>query len=84
VTTAIPRLPYAPLEEYVLARHKPPPDHTYAELGAGGIGEVLGVDATVVRRWKRNGNVRLYDADKIAVTLGQHPSAIWGELWWAA
>lgn len=84
MSTPEPRLPYAPLEEYILARHKPDPDMTHTEHGARGIGDILGVGSNVVYRWRRLGTVDIYAADRAAVALGQHAWAIWGDEWWAA
>lgn len=44
------------------------------------VADLIGVAPRTCYRWKRNG-VPLDDADRIAVALGMHPFAIWGEAW---
>jgi hypothetical protein len=42
------------------------------------IGELLGVNRTVISRWRNNPtNFNIWQADKYAVRLGLHPSEIW-------
>jgi hypothetical protein len=82
--SAEPHLPYAPLEEYLLARHKPLNENNDDVLGVRRIAAILGVGTTTVSRWRRDGTVPIYAADKAAVTLGEHASTVWGEDWWAA
>ena len=44
--------------------------------------KILGIDNSQVYRWRRRG-VRLDIADRLAIRLGVHPAAIWGDHWWA-
>jgi len=43
----------------------------------------LGVNRAQILRW-RKGHVRLdtWQADRLAIRAGYHPSLIWGNLWW--
>jgi hypothetical protein len=45
------------------------------------IADALGTTRGVVQAYKRRG-VNVWVADQYAITLGLHPSAIWGNLWW--
>ena len=48
------------------------------------IGEVLGVAAVQVRRWRtRDIHWSAYEADRYATMLGLHPWMVWGDLWFA-
>lgn len=42
------------------------------------VGSILGYDITVVRSWNIRG-LGERTADHVAVTIGEHPSAIWPE-----
>lgn len=41
----------------------------------------LGVSRDVMRNWTRRG-IRFYRADKLAISLGYHPSYFWPEEYW--
>ena len=43
-----------------------------------------GVSERAVFRWRsgQTTTITTPDADRIAIRLGMHPSAIWGEAWW--
>jgi hypothetical protein len=43
--------------------------------------KILDVDPAQIHRWLRIG-VRLDHADRAAIRLGVHPTAIWGDHWW--
>lgn len=47
------------------------------------IGEALGVSRGVVRAWRygRNYMIPWWRADRLAIRIGTHPSAIWPD-WW--
>lgn len=47
----------------------------------GALAETMGLNRHTVNRYGRCG-VPESQADRIAVELGVHPSAIWGDLWW--
>lgn len=71
------RFLYAPLEAYIAARHRPED----GELGGRAIGAAVGFSPKTVNYWQHVGHLTVDTADKCAVALGQHPSAIWPE-WW--
>lgn len=41
----------------------------------------LGVNRDLLRSWIRHG-IRFYRADKLAISLGYHPSYFWPEEYW--
>ena len=47
------------------------------------LAETCGVSHDTVYHWTRNGGVPETQADRIAIRLGVHPSAIWGDAWFA-
>jgi lambda repressor-like predicted transcriptional regulator len=47
------------------------------------LSETCGVSHDTVYHWIRNGGVPEPQADRIAIRLGVHPSAIWGDEWFA-
>lgn len=47
------------------------------------LAELLHLSSRTVRRWKEAG-VPVEAADRVAVALGLHPSAVWPVEWWAA
>jgi hypothetical protein len=70
--------PYPPLRAVALLRLTP--DLALLGRGCRTIASIVGVSLRTVQRWERHG-LGLFEADKAASTLGQHPSAIWPE-WW--
>ena len=69
---AQPRLPFDPV-----MRH-------YQGRSLRAIGTALGVSWNAITQWQDRG-IPLDSADRIAVkSLGVHPSALWGDLWWEA
>ena len=46
------------------------------------IAEMCGVTRPTVARWQRSGFVSLRMTDRVAVSLGWHPAAIWGADWY--
>lgn len=68
------RLPVEPLLELL------DPDNTRAAVA-------LGVNVDTIAAWRRGtrlATIHPYRADKYAITLGLHPSEIWGQAWWDA
>jgi plasmid maintenance system antidote protein VapI len=47
------------------------------------LGEMVGVPERSVANWIKNGGVPDITADTVAIRLGVHPSAIWGDAWFA-
>ena len=47
------------------------------------LGERVGVPERSVANWVKHGGVPDFTADTIAIRLGVHPSAIWGDAWFA-
>ena len=48
------------------------------------ISDALNVSRGVIYQWQARG-IPLDAADKVAVkSLGVHPAALWGDLWWEA
>jgi lambda repressor-like predicted transcriptional regulator len=45
------------------------------------LGEICGVANETISHWIRHGGVPEPQADRIAISLGVHPSAIWGDEW---
>lgn len=86
-----PRVPVAPLEAWLNARHTSPTRRadsaTGGVLAAERIGEICGVGTTplsgrsIVQRWRTRG-LTVWQADRVATHLGVHPCAIWPE--WGA
>jgi hypothetical protein len=73
-------LPYAPLESYVcwlLRRDGFTPTRLL-------IADLLKINKETVRSMRIRGQLTPYRADFLAVTLGVHPSFIWGDAWWEA
>ena len=66
------RLPLEPFER--MMRH---PDQNDSQFSAS-----IGVSRHVLQNWKAHGGIRFYDADKIAIKVGHHPSYFWGEDYW--
>lgn len=64
-------LPFQPLAEFIGG-----PDCTTRRL-AGLFPE----PQNTFYRWKREGKVPFYAADRVACKLGVHPSAIWSTYW---
>jgi hypothetical protein len=50
---------------------------TGAPLSATELAQRLGHGRTVILRWRRDGTVPIYTADRIAIELGVHPVIIW-------
>jgi len=44
------------------------------------LASLLGVHASLVRRWRREGLNELW-ADRVACALGVHPWTLWGDRW---
>ena len=42
--------------------------------------ETIGITRHQFNNWRKNG-IHLYSADKLAVSLGYHPSYFWPEYW---
>jgi hypothetical protein len=42
--------------------------------------ESIGASRSKLKNWRRNG-IRLYAADRLAISLGHHPSYFWPEYW---
>ena len=51
------------------------------EAGDDRKADLLGIDKRTLRRWRRDG-LDEYQADRVAVALGTHPSLIWGQDRW--
>lgn len=41
----------------------------------------IGRSRDVVRRWRRDG-IRFYEADRLSISLGFHPSYFWPDEYW--
>ncbi len=46
-------------------------------LGDGGLEETTGFSERTITRWKAEGALPIYAADKVAVALGKHPNELW-------
>jgi len=66
---AQPRLTYAPLVRFVGVGDS-----------SSSIAAAIGRHPTTVRNYRQDG-IPEQEGDKIAVYLGVHPSAIWGDAW---
>ncbi len=75
-------LSYPTLERWVTDRFQTE-DDTHA-FGLRRVAEVCDVTISTVERWRRQGLVPIYDADKVACHLGRHPAEIWRREWWVA
>lgn len=82
---AEPRLPLAPLERRVCAhldragahsRHGDTSDPNLAS--ADELGAAVGVTGRTWTRWRETG-IRITQADRAAVAVGDHPLDIWGD-----
>jgi hypothetical protein len=47
------------------------------------LGVKLGIPERTVAGWAKEGGVPDMSADNMAIKLGVHPSAIWGDEWFA-
>lgn len=68
---AQPRLPFEPLARFI-----------GLEQSSRSLAKIVDRHDGTVRKWRIHG-VPEQDADRIAVLLGVHPSAIWGDAWFA-
>lgn len=50
----------------------------------GALALQLGTRPRTVHRWKAEGGIPFYVADRAALALGMHPGEVWGQAWWAA
>ena len=46
------------------------------------LAAICGVSTRTINRWKHTQRVRVVDTDRIAISLGWHPAAIWGAKWY--
>lgn len=69
------RIPWEPLRRWVIRQHG-------EDLPQIKIAPIIGVDPGQVIRWKRTG-LLIDQADRIAIRFGVHPTAIWGDAFWA-
>lgn len=53
------------------------PDHNDREFAAS-----LGITRYVFQNWRQHNGIKFYDADKIAIKTGHHPSYFWGDDYW--
>lgn len=68
------RLPYPPLKAWLTQNF--PGNLDWARIAA-----LTGVcDGKAVKRWESAG-VSVFTADAVAIRLGVHPIAIWGDAW---
>ena len=51
------------------------PEHSDEEFAM-----TIGVTRNMIRNWRRHG-IRLYASDRLAISLGHHPSHFWPEYW---
>ena len=65
------RVPYAPLARFV--------DENTATMRQ--VADAIGVTRRTVELWNSDGGIPEQAADKAAIHLGVHPSAIWGDDW---
>jgi hypothetical protein len=65
------RLPYEPLARFI--------DENTANMRQ--VAEAIGVARRTVELWSSGGGIPEQAADKAAIRLGVHPSAIWGDDW---
>lgn len=70
---ATPTLPVAPLAELVARRYDMP------SVGCRPLAEACGVSRERALGWLTGMRLSIDDADKAAVALGEHPSAIWDD-----
>jgi len=78
-----PRFPFAPLAQHLSAFTEEGTTFTELRCGYAQAARVLGFSDRQVYRWRTAG-LSERAADRVAVALGVHPSAIWGELWWSS
>lgn len=67
-------------------QHRLPTDPLFRFCGTDmnrHLAEHLGITENTVANWIRHGGVPDKYADHFAVKLGVHPSAIWGDAWFA-
>lgn len=75
-----PRLPFAPLESYIVWLLR----RDGLEPTVRAIAEKLGVGDQVVHSYRKRGDMMPDRADVMAVCAGVHPCYIWGDDWWDA
>jgi hypothetical protein len=75
-----PRVPYAPLLAKVCAHLDLPAEM----LNDGLVAEALGVSPRTIIRWRAIGTLPEQYTDRVAISLGWHPAAIWGLDWYIA
>jgi hypothetical protein len=79
------RLPLAPLERLLRARHDAPArrngeGHDDGLWSIDVLARMLGTTARTVHRWKSEG-LTPRQADRAAVAAGTHPLLVWGLQW---
>jgi len=80
-----PRLPFDPIEEYIQVRFG---NRVIPTVCLGGewtlqspqdmLASLIGTGRSTIYKWRREG-VTIETADRIAIGLGLHPSALWLE-----
>ncbi|MCB1902132.1 MAG: hypothetical protein KDH16_22775 [Rhodocyclaceae bacterium] len=72
----MPRLSIEPLIGLVNATYGPDLDITT-------MARHLGVSASSIYRWRLQGGCSIWSADEMATRLGLHPTAVWGDEYFA-
>jgi hypothetical protein len=84
-----PRLPWADLERVLHWRAGTSRMCGHGDAGMMATltnrvaGELVGFDRREVSRWRIEGGIPIYQADRAAVALGLLPCQIWSDAWWA-
>lgn len=74
-----PRVSVEALTDYIRVTYEPDEYDVQTELGftIGRIADLIGVAPASIHRWRKEGGIPLFSADRAACRLGIHPSLIW-------
>lgn len=76
-----PKLPFENLERYLIGADELVRDHVNNPgehlVSNAGIALRCGINRQTVHRWRLDGGIPLFSADRIAIRLGVHPLDIW-------
>ena len=76
----IPRVPYAPLVDKLCAYFQ----LQAHQLNDADVAEALGVSMRTIIRWRAIGTLPAHFTDRVSISIGWHPAAIWGLDWYIA
>lgn len=78
-----PRLPFAPIEALIAARHTSAGKrHEAGETKLRELARLIGKDPATIRRWRQSG-ITIDVADDLACRFTKYPAClVWGAEWW--